>query len=52
MTNNHDSNWFLVYIQIIEDALGGKIHGELDKSESGIIYTEAYVCRYICMCLI
>ena len=32
-------------LQILENAMGDKIEGELDKSTSGVIYTEAYVRR-------
>lgn len=35
----------LLAMQVLEDALNDTIKGALDKSASGIIYTEAYVNR-------
>ena len=36
-----------VLSQHIEAALGKTIKGQLDKMDSGIIYTDSYVSRYI-----
>ena len=33
-------------LQNIESCLGTKIKGQLDKTDSGVIYTDAYVSRY------
>ena len=41
----------IILFQHIEAALGKTIKGQLDKTDSGIIYTDSYVSRYnFCCC--
>ena len=34
------------HAQHIEASLGSKIKGQLDKTDSGVIFTDSYVARY------
>ena len=36
-------------LQHIEASLGSKIKGLLDKTDSGVLYTDSYVARYVFM---
>jgi len=40
------SHSFVYLMQHIEASLGSTIKGQLDKTDSGVIYTESYVARY------
>ena len=39
----------LSHVQHIEASLGSKIKGQLDKTDSGVIFTDSYVARYTYM---
>ena len=38
---------YVCHAQHIEASLGSKIRGQLDKTDSGVIFTDSYVARYL-----